>query len=131
MWRLEGLTDGLTRISKLAHPFQCIIFTKYMQVTSVHVNPVDEHLVLSASNDHTSRISDIRRLSGSLATTSGGAGAGAFALLLLVFSCSCFVHTHLIYSFSICKGWHGGYVFVSLGPESKVGGLYHSDRPHR
>ncbi len=40
------------------------------QVVSVSVNPVDPHLIMSAGNDHTARLSDIRVLSGGAASTS-------------------------------------------------------------
>ena len=40
------------------------------QVVSVSVNPVDPHLIMSAGNDHTARLSDLRVLSGGAASTS-------------------------------------------------------------
>ena len=49
----------------------------------MHVNPAEENLVLSAGNDHSARISDIRCLSGSFASTSDGSSAsGSFTLSL-------------------------------------------------
>ncbi|KAK9811590.1 hypothetical protein WJX72_006636 [[Myrmecia] bisecta] len=46
------------------------------KVTSVHVNPADENVVLTGSNDWTARMSDIRCLSGSAASTSASASTG-------------------------------------------------------
>ena len=40
------------------------------QVVSVSVNPVDPYLIMSAGNDHTARLSDLRVLSGGAASTS-------------------------------------------------------------
>ncbi len=47
-----------------------------MQVTSVQVHPLDSHTVLTASNDHSARISDVRCLSTAV-TVSSGSSAGA------------------------------------------------------
>ncbi len=45
----------------------------------MQVNPADSNLVLTASNDHTARISDMRCLSNSLASSSDGGSSGAAA----------------------------------------------------
>mmetsp|Transcript_9398 Transcript_9398/g.28271 ORF Transcript_9398/g.28271 Transcript_9398/m.28271 type:complete len:589 (+) Transcript_9398:319-2085(+) len=51
---------------------------KRVKINSVHVHPLDGNLVLTGSNDHTARISDVRALSTALSSTSGSsAGSGA------------------------------------------------------
>lgn len=52
-----------------------------LQVVSLHVNPLDCNLVISAGNDHTARICDLRALSGS------DAQAGSVPGELIVESC--------------------------------------------
>lgn len=46
------------------------------QINSVQTHPMDPNLVLTASNDHTAQISDVRRLSTAVASSSGSS-AGA------------------------------------------------------
>lgn len=53
-----------------------------VQIVSVHVNPADSHLLLTASNDHTARITDMRCVSSQAAASSSGAHPVALALLL-------------------------------------------------
>ena len=55
------------------------------QIVSVHVNPADSHLLLTASNDHTARITDMRCVSSQAAASSSGAHSAA--VLVLPFSC--------------------------------------------
>lgn len=49
---------------------------KKEKINSVHTHPMDRNLVLTASNDHTAQISDIRRLSTSVASSSGSSAGG-------------------------------------------------------
>lgn len=47
-------------------------------MVSVHVNPLDCNLIISAGNDHTARICDLRMLSGSEQPTAAAPGGASW-----------------------------------------------------